>query len=121
MALNTKYNTKTFVSDLLRNDIDDIALSWETLENNLYMSNSSRNVTYTQMNPNLIIHDFYCNRKSVWEDHSKAFSRFRLSGGGAVDQERMGPPALGGATMCMLSSTDGNTCHTTLSFPATYS
>lgn len=65
------------MSDLIRNDIDDVAFSWETLI--LMLSVSSRKVTNTLINPNLVVHDDYTSRESERDDHRTAFSQFRIS------------------------------------------
>ena len=64
---------------LLFHHKDDIVVGMETLKQNISLSDSSRNITYKEMNPDLTVHDVYTCRHGVREDHRISFSRFRLS------------------------------------------
>lgn len=79
VTLNERYNTKTFVSDLLFHHKDDIAVAMESLKQNIILSDSSRKITYKEINPALTRHELYTCRHGVREDHRLSFSRFRLS------------------------------------------
>ena len=39
-SLNTRFNTRPFISQLLKHDRDDITVAIETLKRNLYLSDS---------------------------------------------------------------------------------
>lgn len=78
-TINTRYNTSTYVSQLLNHATDDIAVAMDILKRDLSLSASSRKVTYKEINPDLSVHDIYTSRHGIREDHRVSFSRFRLS------------------------------------------
>ena len=78
-TINARFSTGTYVSQLLNNDINDIAVAMETLKRDLSLSASSRKVTYKEINPSLSVHDMYTCGHRIREDHRLSFSRFRLS------------------------------------------
>ena len=80
VALNTRYNTKSYVSDLINNNIDDCAVAMVTLKNNIMNSTSSRRITYLNvMNPSLTVQSLYSKKHNINELHRIAFTRFRVS------------------------------------------
>ena len=79
ITINARFNTGTYVSQLLNHDINDISVAMETLKRDLFLSASSRRVTYKEINPDLSVHDIYTCGRRIREDHRLSFSRFRLS------------------------------------------
>ena len=78
--LNTRINTRLYVTNLLHEDRDDIRVGWDELKNNVMNSTSSRRVTYrTVMNPTLEVHPIYVTKHNISEHHRTAFTRFRVS------------------------------------------
>ncbi len=80
LVLETRYNTKTYVSDLINNNADDCTEAMNMLRSNAMQSTSSRRITYINvMNPNLKLLPIYTERHNVNELHRIAFTRFRVS------------------------------------------
>ena len=80
LVLNNRYNSKTYVYDLINIDIDDCSCDIQALKDNIISSESSRRITYCDfMNPSLHIHNIYIGRHNIHEDHRVHFTRLRLS------------------------------------------
>ena len=78
LAANTP--TTTHVTGLLNDDIDDIKVGIQTLKQSILHSESSRRVTYRELNPDLSVHELYCRREYDNEVYRRAFSRLRVIG-----------------------------------------
>ena len=80
LLMNTQYNTKNYVRDLLNIDQSPIYDAMERIRRELLHSDSSRRITYRElMNTDLSTHDIYTTRHTVNELHRTAFTRFRGS------------------------------------------
>ena len=75
----TRINTHSYILDLINNNVDDIKVAMDTLKHNIGLSQSSRRITYKQINPNLSVHKIYLMKHNINEHHRTAFTRFRLS------------------------------------------
>ncbi len=78
-VLDHRYTTRTYVSGLIGNYVDDISEAIETMKQNITESTSSRRVTYREINPSLSVHNIYSVKHNIKEHHRIAFTRFRLS------------------------------------------
>ncbi len=55
-VVDTRYNTKAYVMELIENNIDDCAVSMDTLKDNVKRSLTSRRITHLNtMNPHLTV------------------------------------------------------------------
>lgn len=79
LALNTKYNTDSYIYDLSHSNTDIITLGILHLKSTLQHLQSSRHVTYKQINPHLSIHPIYTEKHTINELNRIAFTRFRVS------------------------------------------
>ena len=78
-VLGSRYNTRNYVQSLIYDTVDDIGEAMENLKNNIRNSNSSRRLTYMEMNPDLSVHNVYSEKHNIPEHHRVSFTRFRLS------------------------------------------
>ncbi len=78
-SLNNRLNTRSFISQLINDDRNDIHTAMEKLKCDISASDSSRRVTYKAINPSLSVHDIYTRKKGIREDLRINFTRFRLS------------------------------------------
>lgn len=78
-VLDTRYTTRTYVHGLIFNNLDDIILTTESLKNDILRSESSRRMTYREINPGLSVHEVYRVRDSIPERERMSFTQFRLS------------------------------------------
>ena len=78
LAANTP--TSNHVTGLLNDTIDDIGLGMDTLKQSILHSESSRRVTYRELNPDMSVHEMYCRRGHGNEVYRRAFSRLRVIG-----------------------------------------
>ncbi len=59
-VMDTRYNTKAYVTELIENNIDDCTVSMDILKDNVRHSLSSRRITYLNtMNPYLTVQLIY--------------------------------------------------------------
>ena len=80
LVMNTRYNTKRYINDLVNNDFDDIQNEIVLLKRSLSNSESTKRTLYCNtMNPGLETHDIYSKRCVINETHRIAFTRFRVS------------------------------------------
>ena len=80
LALAANTPTTTHVTGLLNDVIDDIEVGVHTLKQSILHSESSRRVTYRDLNPDLSVHELYCRRGHGNEGYRRAFSRLRVIG-----------------------------------------
>ena len=79
MVIDTRYNTKAYVTELIENNIDDCAVSMDTLKDNVKRSLTSRRITYLNtMNPHLTVRSIYTDKHNINETHPITFTRFRI-------------------------------------------
>ena len=78
-VLEARYSTRTYVDGLIQETVDDIQIAKETLQNNIMTSDSSRRVTYREINPDLKVHGIYSTKHNVPEHERILFTRFRLA------------------------------------------
>lgn len=56
IVMDTKYNTKAYVTELIESNIDDCTVSMDIFKDNVRRSPSSRRITYSNaMNPHLTV------------------------------------------------------------------
>ena len=81
LVLNNRYNTRTYLYNLINNNsVDDCLGDIQVLKNSIISSVSSRRCTYRDtMNTSLSVHDIYTTRHNICEFHRISFTRFRLS------------------------------------------
>ena len=81
LVLNSRYNTKRYLHDLINNsNVDDFQHEIELLKTNLRLSESSRRVVYCRdINANLSVHNLYLTKSNIFEVHRVAFTRLRVS------------------------------------------
>ena len=80
LLVNTRYNTKTYVVDLLNNEHNYVDAEMERIRSEVLRSRSSRQITYRELiNIDLNTHEIYSKRHTVNEFHRIAFMRFRAS------------------------------------------
>ena len=64
---------------MIHESIDDIRIAKEKLQYNIINSDSSRKVTYREMNPDLTVHEIYTAKHNVPELERISFTRFRVA------------------------------------------
>ena len=80
IVLASRYVTSTYVTQLLEEDEDVVALAVQRLQEGIQGSTSSRRVTYRDtINPDLRASPIYSADHLIPEERRKAFSRFRVS------------------------------------------
>ena len=82
MNLASRSNTVTgrLVREYMNNDPKDRSSVMESVRDNIIRSDSSRRVTYKDLNPSLVVHEIYRTKHTVDENHRLSFTRFRVSG-----------------------------------------
>ena len=78
-VLGARYNTRNYVHSLIHADVDDIGETMENHKISIRNSNSSRRLTYKEMNPDLSVHNVYVDKHNIPEHQRISFTRFRLS------------------------------------------
>ena len=79
-TLNANISTSQYVSQLINQDINDVAVAKELLHRSIRLSQSSRRITYKLLNPSLEIPSAYHEKQNVNEVHRISYTQFRLSG-----------------------------------------
>ena len=77
-VLDARYNTRNYVHSLIHASVDDTAEAMENLKHSIQNSNSSRRITYKEMNPDLSVHNVYLEKHNIPEHQRISFTRFRL-------------------------------------------
>ena len=79
-VLSNRYTTRTYLKNLIDNNVNDIECDRQILKNNIISSNSSRRITYFNlMNTSLSVHNIYFKKHNVSEFHRISFTKFRVS------------------------------------------
>ena len=78
-VLQARYNTRNYINGMIHESIDDIRMAKEKLQYNIINSDSSRKVTYHEMNPDLTVHEIYTAKHNVPELERISFTRFRVA------------------------------------------
>ncbi len=68
LTLNNRLSTRTYTSQLIRDDRDDVDIAMEKLQRDICVSDSSRRATYRESNPSLTVHDIYACKRGTRED-----------------------------------------------------
>ena len=83
-AINTVKDSNTGTGRLIRalitTDVIDINESMQSVIAGICESESSRRLTYKDLNPSFVVHDIYKIKHNVNEIHRLSFTRFRVSG-----------------------------------------
>ena len=66
--------------EFINNNVKDISIAMESVKSSIANSDSSRRVTYRDINPNLVVHDIYKIKHTINENYRLAFTKFRVSG-----------------------------------------
>ena len=78
-VLGARYRTRNYLHSLIHVGVDDIGEGIENLKHNIRNANSSRRLTYKEMNPDLSVHNVYLKKHNIPEYQRISFTRFRLS------------------------------------------
>lgn len=78
IATNTP--TSRMVNEYISTDVKDLSEAKQAVIANIEESNSSRRLTYKDINPNFEIPFVYINRHTINENYRLSFTRFRVSG-----------------------------------------
>ena len=62
-VLGARYNTRNYVHSLIHASVDDVGESLENLKHSVRNSNSSRRLTYKEINPDLSVHNVYLEKQ----------------------------------------------------------
>ncbi len=75
-------NTATgkLLRESIKNNVKDLSVAMESVKSSIANSDSSRRVTYRNINPNLVVHDTYKSKPTINENYRLAFTKFRVSG-----------------------------------------
>ncbi len=72
--------TGKLVREFINNNVKDLSVAMESVKSSIANSDSSRRVTYRDINPNLVVHDIYKSKHTINENYRLAFTKFRVSG-----------------------------------------
>ena len=72
--------TGRLITEYISNHVIDIKQAMQSVIDSIAGSDSSRRMTYKDINPNFIVHDIYKMKHNVNEHHRLSFTRFRVSG-----------------------------------------
>lgn len=82
--INKVKNNNTVTGRLLinyiNNDVVDLCEAKQKVINGISESNSSRRLTYKDINPSFTVHEIYKIKHNINENHRLAFTQFRVSG-----------------------------------------
>ena len=67
------------LNDYIHNDVKDLNEARLEMIQSVLTSNSSRRLTYKQINPHFSISALYTDKHTIKEQHRVAYTRFRLS------------------------------------------
>ena len=79
MSMENRYQTRAYIAQLLHSTASDIDEGVREMKENISTSESSKRVTYKQINPDLSVHSVYRSDAHINEHHRVAFTRFRVS------------------------------------------
>ena len=80
MVTGSNTCTARSVREFLDNDIEYISVAMQRVIENIQNSDSSRRITYRDINPDFSIHSVYREKHVINETHRLAFTQFRVSG-----------------------------------------
>ncbi len=80
IVINSNCVTSRTVNEYIRPNVKDLKEARQNMIQSVINNNSSRRVTYRDINPLLAVSDIYTQQHTINEHHRVAFTRFRLSG-----------------------------------------
>ena len=79
LLVNSNCVTAQVLHDYIHNDVKDLNDVRIEMVQSVSASNSSRRMTYMQINPDFTVSEVYTNKHIIKEQHRVAHTRFRLS------------------------------------------